>query len=357
MANRFGKLMLAVLMMFGFTQHAIAADIEEIDVKGKPTIVIMGDIDEGDEEKFRKLAVKHGKATVVLASDGGLIRTALDIGRIIRMMGYSTMVISDTTCSSSCALIWLAGTPRYAEKSARVGFHAGYRVDGKKAVEDGMANAMIGRYLTQLNLDDAGVMAATAASPDKMLWLDTSEPGAEGISYETYVSVTTEAKAKAKASAPPPLVRIPAKTRTPAPTSGRAYGAWTYTMMEGNVFSITAIDTLRTSFLGYVCGPDVPCSYLLKMPKICDAGDSYTLDYRVDDGEKTSFELECSKTGKSLRVSDTAAFNGDISGGKRLLIYGEGTNNEVFTLRFSLIGRDSAITALEDSEMLQRIEK
>lgn len=355
MTKLMGKMMLAAALMLGLATPAFAAKIEEMAVRGRTAIVILGDIEEGDAEKFRALAIKHPKATVVLASDGGMIKPALEIGRAIRMMGYGTMVVSESTCSSSCALIWLAGSPRTAEKTAKIGFHAGYRVDGKTAVEDGMANALIGSYLGQLNLNEEAIMAATAARPSEMLWLDTSRPGAEGISYETYVSDRTKTAMAKQGTAPPPLVRT--QPATPAPTDGKIYGTWVYSTLEDGAFALTTADAPKTNFLGYLCVPDKPCTYLLKLTKTCDAGDRYTLEYRVDDGERTKMALTCNKSGKSLAIEDTANFNGDIAGKSRLIIYGESESNEVFAIRFQLAGRDAGIRALEASGALERIDK
>lgn len=367
MTGRFGKLVLAAAMMIGIGQPAAAAEIMEFTSKvkkagAKQVIAIIGDIEAGDADKFRKIAIKHTQAMVVLSSEGGMVAPSLEIGRVIHMMGYSTMVITDEICSSSCALIWLAGSPRYAEKTAKIGFHAGYRLDNKKAVEDGMANAMIGRYLAQINISEMGVMAATAARPDQMLWLDTDKPGAEGISYEAYTSNATENR-MAKNTTPPPLVRIQRPTppiRT-TPVRGtiannKMFGAWRFAVLKDDIFSITTSDSQNTSHLGYICGGGEACSYMIRFTRICTPTNEYEMEYRVDDGAKTSFELTCNKSGKSLTVKDVAKLNGDISGASKLVIYGETPDDEVFTTRFSLIGRDDAITALENNGMLQRIE-
>lgn len=366
MTEQFWKLALTAATLIGMAQPAAAAEIMEIPSKtnkngGKQVIAIIGEIEAGDANKFRKIAIKYPKAMIVLSSDGGMVAPSLEIGRIIHMMGYGTMVITDTTCSSACALIWLAGSPRAAEKTAKIGFHASYRLDNKQAVEDGMANAVIGRYLAQINISEAGVMAATAARPDQMLWLDTDDPGAEGISYETYTSNNT---ARRMAKAPPPLVRIerpaPPIQTTPvraALAHNKMFGAWRYAVLKDGIFSITTGDPENTSHLGYVCGGGEACTYMIRFTKTCTPTNDYEMEYRVDDGSKTSFELTCNKSGKSLTIKDVAKFNGAISGGSKLIIYGETPNDEVFTTRFSLIGRDSAIAALENSGKLQRINQ
>ena len=76
---------------------------------GVDGIVVSGEIVAGDEEKFRRLALEFPNAVVVLYSPGGALAPALEIGKLIHLRGYPTIVPSNALCASSCALIWLAG--------------------------------------------------------------------------------------------------------------------------------------------------------------------------------------------------------------------------------------------------------
>ena len=76
---------------------------------GTELIVIEGDIQSGDEQRFRKLAGQYDKALVGLSSNGGALMPALEIGKAIHLQGFDTAVLANNQCASACALIWIAG--------------------------------------------------------------------------------------------------------------------------------------------------------------------------------------------------------------------------------------------------------
>jgi hypothetical protein len=70
-------------------------------------------------------------------------------------------------CSSTCALIWLAGNPRFVLANAGIGFHAAHDSNGTS----GVGNAVIGAYLRDLGMSLAVIVFATSAPPDSVTWL------------------------------------------------------------------------------------------------------------------------------------------------------------------------------------------
>jgi TonB family protein len=160
-----------------------SAEIEHKAFDGLGVISITGEINAGDVERFRKLSLRYPKAVVGLDSPGGYVMPALEIGRLIRMAGFATVVIEDTTCVSSCALIWLGGTERFLSPKGRVGFHASYRDNRGRLEESGVANALVGNYLTQLNEPRRAIVFATSASPTQILWLTRANSAAAGITF------------------------------------------------------------------------------------------------------------------------------------------------------------------------------
>lgn len=146
-------------------------------------IIVSGDITSNDEEKFRELSIRYKKAIVGLNSAGGALFPAIEIGKMIRLAGYPTMIVERAVCASSCALIWLAGSTRFLSPEGRVGFHAAYRDNSGKMEESGVANAVVGRYLTLLNLPEKAIIFATMASPDKISWLTKSNREEAGIDF------------------------------------------------------------------------------------------------------------------------------------------------------------------------------
>lgn len=157
--------------------------VESYDDGALTVILITGEIEQGDEVKFRKIALEHSNALVVLESPGGAVGPALEIGRAISISGFPTAVLGDSYCTSACALIWMAGSVRGLSEDARLGFHASYRDENGVALESGAANALIGQYLTQLGLPSKAILFATLAPPSDFLWLDESTREASGITY------------------------------------------------------------------------------------------------------------------------------------------------------------------------------
>lgn len=167
---------------------ATAAEIDSTRLgNGREVIFVIGEVKAGDEEKFRDLSLKFPDAVIAFDSPGGAVRPALEIGRLISLRSYPTVVLDKGICASACALMWLAGVPRFLEPGGRLGFHASYRdVDGRR-IESGVANALVGHYLSQLNLSQRAVIFATSASPDDITWLTERNRVASGIDFENFV--------------------------------------------------------------------------------------------------------------------------------------------------------------------------
>jgi hypothetical protein len=133
--------------------------------RGAEAIVISGDILDGDDARFGDLSLRFPRAVVYLESAGGSLVPAIEIGKLVRARQHPTAVLDGSTCTSACALIWLAGTPRYLGPEAHLGFHASYSDEGGRLVETGVGNAMVGHYLSQLELSEDAAVFATIASP------------------------------------------------------------------------------------------------------------------------------------------------------------------------------------------------
>jgi hypothetical protein len=163
-----------LIFLIGLTSpHAFAAEVKKvIGKKGDPDLILIkGKIIRGDEKVFKDIALNTESAIVVFNSPGGLLRPALEIGKTIRIKGFSTAVL-DSDCTSACAIAWLAGQPRMLSKKSGVGFHAIYIEDesGKK-IPTGVGNALVGSYLSNLGLNDSVVAYVSEASPDEIKWL------------------------------------------------------------------------------------------------------------------------------------------------------------------------------------------
>lgn len=147
-------------------------------------IVISGDIVEGDDAQFGELSRRFPRAVVYLDSAGGALVPAIEIGKLLRAHHHATAVLDGSTCTSACALIWVAGTPRYLGAQGHLGFHASYSDEGGRLVETGVGNAMVGHYLSQLDLPEDAAVFATIASPYQINWLTADNTGEAGITFE-----------------------------------------------------------------------------------------------------------------------------------------------------------------------------
>lgn len=180
---------LALCSVGALPEIGVAAEFESTTLDdGTEAILITGNIEQGDEENFRELSIRFKQAIIALDSDGGALLPALEIGRMIKLRDYSTIVMDDQVCLSSCALIWMAGKRRILSSDGLVGFHASYiNADGSK-VESGVANALIGHYLSQLNASSDAVIFATLAAPDEIAWLTIEDEGRSSIQFEAFHS-------------------------------------------------------------------------------------------------------------------------------------------------------------------------
>jgi hypothetical protein len=169
----------------GLAAAPASAAVEHVTLdRGVEAIVISGDILEGDDARFDELSRRFPRAVVYLESDGGALVPAIEIGKLVRAHRHATAVLDGGTCTSACALIWIAGTPRYLGPEARLGFHASYSDEGGRLVETGVGNAMVGYYLSQLDLSENAAVFATIASPYEINWLTAENSGEAGIAFE-----------------------------------------------------------------------------------------------------------------------------------------------------------------------------
>jgi hypothetical protein len=183
-AERHMRNIIAILIGLSAPIASFAADFSrESGTAGTDLIFIQGILFDGDEVVFRKLAATSDKAIVVMDSEGGAVKAALEIGRAIRLRGFATAVAPDKLCASACALTWLAGTPRLIGNSSKLGFHAAYRLVDGKAKESGVGNALVGAYLNQLGLPEPAIIYVTTAPPEGIDWLSPEKAKNVGISY------------------------------------------------------------------------------------------------------------------------------------------------------------------------------
>lgn len=180
---RLGKYCRATFVVF-FTLLMSGASIEAAGAAtiwstrldgGLTAIFVSGDFAYGDERRFVDTAIAADSAVVVFQSPGGNLFAGIEIGKAIRLKGFSSLVLDDQVCASACAIAWLGGRVRMMGASAKIGFHAAYEDNSGQKIPTGVGNALVGAYLSQLGLPDAAIIYVTSASPYEVQWLTLAD--------------------------------------------------------------------------------------------------------------------------------------------------------------------------------------
>jgi hypothetical protein len=161
-------------------------------------VTVVGAFDFSDSDQFRQKVSTISKAIVAFQSDGGSVVAGIEIGRLIRLRNFVTLVPSNMRCASACALAWLGGTHRLMGTDAQIGFHAAYNMDSKQ--ETGVGNALVGAYLSQIGLPDRAVIYVTQAPPNSMTWLTISEAQQVGIDVALFTPPNQAPEHQSKAT-------------------------------------------------------------------------------------------------------------------------------------------------------------
>ena len=211
----------AALVCLCTPQIALPADFKKSSLgPNVPDLIeVSGKLLQGDEAKFIETAIKSADAIVVFRSGGGNLLAGIEIGRAIRLKGFSTLAPDDMYCASACALAWLAGRVRFMSDTARVGYprclHNGRW--GQREISSA-GNAITGAYLNQLGLPTSAIIYITDAPPDSMQWLNFADAQRVGIEVKR-LNLTTVA------AAAPPVQSHPATPEISSPISVFAPGA------------------------------------------------------------------------------------------------------------------------------------
>lgn len=121
----------SIFLLIGLSYSSLSADITVESDNISTTVMINGEITASDVQKVIDLPKKiHW---LFLNSTGGDLDAAIKIGRIIRAHKATTMVPKNTSCYSSCALIYIAGVNRM--NAGVVGLHRPYITGNPSSTE------------------------------------------------------------------------------------------------------------------------------------------------------------------------------------------------------------------------------
>ena len=179
-----------IIMLAAGSSMAATITVHEPDGEGRVFVDVIGPIDKDDFKTFKDktdqlypTAFGHSKMQVIvtLVSYGGSASPAWQIGDWIRKRGMSTFVPGDRTCTSACALIWLAGVPRMVGDTPQIGFHAVY--DPTTRRETGPGNAVVGAYLRDLGIGYKAIVVMTRKGPTAVEWLSPDLAKELGVAW------------------------------------------------------------------------------------------------------------------------------------------------------------------------------
>ena len=209
-------------------------------------VVVTGPFEQGDIDQFRTTTAFLRKAVVAFASDGGNLVAGIEIGTMLRLKGFSTLVPDGARCASACAIAWLGGVKRYMGATAQVGFHAAFTVKDGVTAETSAGNALVGAYLNRIGLPDRAVVYLTQAAPGDLAMLSFQDAAKLGIDVEQFGPLQS-----GPPTAPSEPAQAPAKSpEPPAPTPATT---------EGQRFLRSACGSISDMSTGleWYTGPDV----------------------------------------------------------------------------------------------------
>jgi hypothetical protein len=200
-----GAIVLALLLrvMLFHSPSAEGADFTHCKFE-RPCILVSGEIVPGDKARLVAAFEKHidpyikitGYAPffgnepaafpeVFLNSDGGDVKTAMEMGRVIREKRGWVWVDNDSRCVSSCVLLVAAGAMRMIH--GRVGIHRPYSLslEEQSAEAEQTKYAQIGdqvrAYFKDMNVATYLYDAMVRIPPESVRWLDKGELESFGI--------------------------------------------------------------------------------------------------------------------------------------------------------------------------------
>jgi hypothetical protein len=200
---RLGLAFLAMLFASSPTNAALTYYADKTD-DGLSFVIVQGEFELGDDlAAFSREVARNEVTAVGFDSPGGSVAKAMELGRLIRSLGLSTLQPRGLECASACALAFMGGVQRVAQPGA-IGVHRSSFADDAfsspgEAIEHVQgATAKVVGYMVEMGIDAALLEVSLAYSKDDVRYLSLSE-------MERYRIVSSDR------AAAPPAAPVPAK--------------------------------------------------------------------------------------------------------------------------------------------------
>jgi hypothetical protein len=183
------------------TPPASAATFESVHGQSDPTIIFIqmrGAIELGDDVRFRNLlrdldAAGLKPTYIDLASPGGNVRTALNIGDVVHSRRITAGILPHETCASACALLFFAAPEHDRGETGRLGVHRA-AIDHRETADTIELDAYLAQRLRAWGAPETVVNAMLTTAPHNMApvkELDANSQGFIGsMTGNTYYTIT-----------------------------------------------------------------------------------------------------------------------------------------------------------------------
>jgi len=139
-------------------------------------ITIKGEIQLKDSDEFINRVKEIKIASIDLSSPGGNFIAGLEIGEVVSQRKFKTRILENTSCSSSCAHIWLAGSERLIYAGGILLFHTPFMAEDPNHA-DGLASVVLGAYLSKLGYSYSFIKDAFGHGPNDINAFIRNEEG------------------------------------------------------------------------------------------------------------------------------------------------------------------------------------
>lgn len=189
-------------------------------------VVVSGDFAYQDDlSAFENLVRANTAIAVTFKSPGGNIYKAIELGRLIRRLGLSTIEFRAGECASACSLAFLGGVLRYAEPGS-IGVHkSSFQGDVPISTQDAVSavqqiTADVITYMIEMGVDPALLQLSLQYDSNDIRYLSMSEM----VKYRVVTSSAGGDRPAVASQAPsytppPPQPAPPTVASQPAPVA------------------------------------------------------------------------------------------------------------------------------------------
>lgn len=171
-------------------------------------ITVIGSFEADDDlSLFRDKAVSSHAIYVGFDSGGGNVSKALELGRLIRSLGLSTLAVRSAECSSACSLSFLGGVGRFAEPGS-IGVHKS-SVSDTKGMDVETAVAAVQRqtadviaYMNEMGIDPGLLQLTLKYDSNDIRYLSSSEMTQFRVTTVSYQEIQEFAAKSSSNNAP-----------------------------------------------------------------------------------------------------------------------------------------------------------